>query len=79
MLFYFTKVVSMAIINLNFGGDKMNNYIPVLILNELVIFPGQEIKIDLSNETNNEEKQYQGSLLFPLLVLALITQISISL
>ena len=28
----------------------MNNYIPVLILNELVIFPGQEIKIDLSNE-----------------------------
>ena len=32
----------------------MNNYIPVLILNELVIFPGQEIKIDLSNELSKK-------------------------
>lgn len=28
----------------------MTNYIPVFILSELVILPGQEIKIDLSNE-----------------------------
>ncbi len=32
----------------------MNNYIPVLLLNELVIFPGQEIKIDLSNELSKK-------------------------
>ena len=32
----------------------MHNYIPVLILNELVIFPGQEIKIDLSNELSKK-------------------------
>ena len=28
----------------------MNNHIPVLILNEVVIFPTQEIKIDISND-----------------------------
>ena len=28
----------------------MNNTIPVFILNELIILPGQEIKIDLTNE-----------------------------
>ena len=44
----------------------MNNYIPVFILNELVILPNQEIKIDLNNEVSkkvikdaiiNDEKQ----------------------
>ena len=28
----------------------MNNLLPVFILNELIILPNQEIKIDLSNE-----------------------------
>ena len=30
------------------------NHIPVFILNELVILPGQEIKIDLSNEMSKK-------------------------
>ena len=28
----------------------MNNLLPVLILNEVIILPNQEIKIDLNNE-----------------------------
>lgn len=32
----------------------MNNHIPVFILNELVILPGQEIKIDLTNEMSKK-------------------------
>ena len=32
----------------------MTSHIPVFILNELVIFPNQEIKIDLNNELSKK-------------------------
>ena len=32
----------------------MNNLLPVLILNEVIILPNQEIKIDLNNELSKK-------------------------
>ena len=40
----------------------MTNYIPVFILNELVILPNQEIKIDLNNDLSKKVIKEAGKL-----------------
>ena len=43
----------------------MNNLLPVLILNEVIILPNQEIKIDLNNEFSKRTRNSLKNIVSP--------------